>query len=416
MQRKEKEGKGLSLPKEAHVGDRKGFSKTLTDVEKGIYVERWSMSSEELGVGQGWSIEKCRLHGGLSDGVDIVVVNNGKLSFIVVPTRGMGIWKGEYRGEFLGWASPVKDLVHPRHINLEARGGLGWLDGFNEWVVRCGLNSFGAPGSDVIIDNTGSEKEVTLTLHGRIANIPASAVKARIGLEPPFELGVEGVVYERSMFGPDLMLTSSITTTPGSNSLKISDTVQNLRGVPDEMQLLYHCNYGSPLLEEGTHLVAPIRYVAPRASTDAEAVDKFNVYGSPESGFVEQCYLMELLGDEEGFTKVMLVGKEENRAVGMTFSVKKLPYFTLWKNTAAVEDGYVTGLEPGTGFPNPKRFERERKRVVRLKPGEKYRAEIELSMHLGRDEVQENKMEIEKIRRKAEPRIYREPVGEFSPK
>ena len=33
-------------------------------------------------------------------------------------------------------------------MNLESRGGLGWLDGFNELVVRCGYEWTGHPGID----------------------------------------------------------------------------------------------------------------------------------------------------------------------------------------------------------------------------------------------------------------------------
>ncbi|HIE18886.1 TPA: DUF4432 family protein, partial [Candidatus Bathyarchaeota archaeon] len=263
------------------------FEKTLIDVENGICVEKWSLSSRELMIGEDWRIEKRRLYGGLSDGVDIITVDNGQLSFIVVLTRGMGIWKGEYQGTFLGWKSPVRNLVHPRHINLEAKGGLGWLDGFNEMIVRCGLSSFGAPGTDVITDNMGRKKEVMLTLHGKIANIPACIVKVRVGLKPPFKLEVEGVVYERSMFDSNLKLSSSITTILGSNSLTISDTVENLRGVPDEMQLLYHCNYGIPILEEGSRFVAPIEKLAPRDHVAAEGIEGFDLYGPPQSGYVE---------------------------------------------------------------------------------------------------------------------------------
>ena len=403
----------VASPK-ASVPDERFFSKTLTDIGKGVYVEGWSISSDELGVGEGWSIEKRRLSGGLSDGVDVVKVDNGELSFVVVPTRGMGIWKGDYKGHFLGWVSPVKELVHPDCVNLEARGGLGWLDGFNEWMVRCGLASFGAPSVDVIRDNTGREKEVLLTLHGRIANIPASIVGAKIGLNAPFELGVEGVVYERSMFGPNLKLTTSITTTPGGNSLKISDTVQNLRSVSDEMMLLYHCNYGSPFLEEGVHLEAPIRRVAPINPVAMEGIDSFDVIGPPESGFVEQVYFMELLADNGGGTKAALVSKDETRAVSVSFSMKDLPSFTLWKNTAAYEDGYVVGLEPGTSFPNPKRFERERNRVVTLRPKEEYCSEVVLSVHIGKDEVHKLQREIEGIRGNTKPIVFKEPIRDFS--
>ncbi|MEM3757903.1 MAG: DUF4432 family protein, partial [Candidatus Bathyarchaeia archaeon] len=86
------------------------YSKVLMDVDSGAYVENWSISGDELGIDGGWRIHKRRLYGGLSDGVDVITVDNGELSFTVVPTRGMGMWRGEFKGEFLGWASPVRYL------------------------------------------------------------------------------------------------------------------------------------------------------------------------------------------------------------------------------------------------------------------------------------------------------------------
>ena len=44
--------------------------------------------------------------------------------------------------------------------------------------------------------------------------------------------------------------------------------------------------------------------------------------------------------------------------------------FCQWKHTAGLNEGYVTGLEPATNYPNPKRFERERGRVVTLQAGQ----------------------------------------------
>lgn len=127
--------------------DSKIFEKILMDVERGTYVDKWRVSNEDIFIDEEncWYIEKNRLKGGLGDNVDVVKVYNGRLSFTLVPTRGMGIWKGEFDGCFLGWDSPVKGLVHPHYVHLEDRRGLGWLDGFNEWVVRCGLESNGAP-------------------------------------------------------------------------------------------------------------------------------------------------------------------------------------------------------------------------------------------------------------------------------
>jgi len=393
----------------------KFIEKTLTDVEREIYVENWEMSNEELELGNEWKIEKRRLHGGLSDGIDIIELHNGSLSFTVVPTRGMSVWKGQFEGACLGWESPVKSLVHPQYINLEARGGLGWLDGFNEWVVRCGLGNFGEPGPDVIVDNMGGKREVMLTLHGKIANIPASDLKAVIGLEPPFESGVKGVVYERSMLGSYLKMNTSITTTLKSNSIKIVDVIENVRSVPDEMQLLYHCNYGEPFLEEGARFVAPVEEVAPRNSWSAEGIDRFDVFDSPKVGFVEQVYFLKLFGDDEERTLVMLANRDGTRAVSISYSLNDLPCFTLWKNTNSLEEGYVVGLEPGTSFPNSRSFERRQNRVVGLKPKQKYKSEITLSVHLGKNNVQKIKEQIDELRSEIKPKIYRKPTGEFSP-
>jgi len=391
------------------------FEKTLTDVERGIYLRNWKISNEEVGSDIKWRIKKRRLSGGLSDRVDVVEVNNGRLSFIVVPTRGMGVWKGKFEGTELGWESPVKSLIHPQYINLEARGGLGWLDGFNEWVVRCGLESFGEPGLDVVVDNMGNKKEVMLTLHGKVANIPADTLMARIGLEPPYELGLRGVVYERSMFGSNLKMDSSIITRPGSNSMIIVDAIENLRSVSDEMQLLYHCNYGRPFLEDGARLVAPVMQVAPRNQRAAEDVSTFDVFGAPTANFVEQVYFLRLIGDGEGRTLIMLVNKDDTKAVSISFSLDELPCFTLWKNTNSLEDGYVVGLEPGTSFPNSRAFERSRNRVVKMKPKQKYGVEIVLSVHLGKDEVRKMRKQIRDIGGHKEPEISKKPTDEFSP-
>ncbi|MEM2843731.1 MAG: aldose 1-epimerase family protein [Candidatus Bathyarchaeia archaeon] len=393
----------------------KFFEKTLTNVNEGIYIEKWKCSNDEFKLGSKWQIKKCRLYGGLSDGIDIIEINNGCLSFIVVPTRGMGIWKGWFKDICLGWDSPVKNPVNPNFINLEAYRGLGWLEGFNEWIVRCGLESIGEPGPDVIIDDKGNKKEVMLTLHGKIANIPASIVKAKVGLKPPYELGVTGVVYESSMCGSNLKMETENTTTLGSNSLKIVDEVKNLRSISDEMQILYHCNFGPPFLEYGSHFIAPIREVAPRDSRASEGIKEFDIFGPPESGFIEQVYFLKLIGDSNGNTLVMLTNKDEAKAVSISFSINELPYFTIWKNTNSLDEGYVVGLEPGTSYPNPKAFERAQNRVIKLNPKEKRKFELNISIHIGKDEVQKLKEKINKIRKDVKPKIFNKPVKEFSP-
>src|SRR5687767_2506341 len=88
------------------------------------------------------SIRRVQYVGGLSDGVESIFVNNGKQIIRVIPTRGMGIESvflvGDQELSPLGWESPIQAPVHPKFVDLGEPSGLGWLDGFNELLVRCG--------------------------------------------------------------------------------------------------------------------------------------------------------------------------------------------------------------------------------------------------------------------------------------
>src|SRR5262249_21177709 len=312
--------------------------------------------SLRLATPHDWSVRKRTLRGGLRDGVDLIEVHNGALSFSVLPTRGMGLWRGEYRGNYLGWRAPVLGPVHPKFADQDGRGGIGWLGGFDEWLCRCGLASNGPPGEDVVSSKDGSTTRTPLTLHGRIANRPAHYVEVRVGLDAPHELTVVGQVEEGGLFLPHLALTSTCTTVPGSNRLVVHDVVENRAGRPAEVQILYHCNVRPPLLEPGSRVVAPVRELAPRTPRAAEGIDTYDTYAGPTPGYAEQVYCYDLLADGHGHTVVMLYNSAADRGLVVRMNRNELPCFTLWKNTAAVEDGYVTGLEPATNYPNFKTF------------------------------------------------------------
>ena len=220
----------------------------LTDAERDIWLETFKLTPADLGMEGDWSIEKRVLRGGPGDGVDVIEVDNGALSFSILPTRGMGIWKGRYSGLDIGWNSPVRGPVHPNLVDLQDRGGLGWLAGFDEAIVRCGLDSTGAPGPDVVPNNMGVPTQVDLTLHGKIANLPAWRVEILVLPGDPATLVVRGEVHEAGLFCPQYRLLATASTRVGSNELLIEDEVTNMKGIDAEMELLYHCNFGAPFL------------------------------------------------------------------------------------------------------------------------------------------------------------------------
>jgi hypothetical protein len=331
---------------------------TLTDVANRQYVPEIEINAQDVGGSVApFTIRKFTLRGGRSDGVDVVRVDNGRLRFDVLPTRGMSLWK-LWLGEMeIGWRSPVRGPVHPALVPVAEPSGLGWLDGFDEMLVRCGLESNGAPEFD-------EQDRVRYPLHGRIGNLPAHEV--RVSVDESGQISVTGIVEEVRFHFLKLRLTTTITTKIGQAGLAIHDTVENLSASPAEAQLLYHVNFGAPLLDAGSQVLAPIKTLVPRNEHAAEGIGNWSSYAAEQPGFEEQVYFLDLAAAQDGGTRVLLKNGHGTHGVSLRFNRNDLPCFTVWKNTTALEDGYVTGLEPGTNYPNPRTFEGQQGRVVKL--------------------------------------------------
>jgi len=110
--------------------------------------------------------------------------------------------------------------------------------------------------------------------------------------------------------------------------------------------------------------------------------------------------------------KKLVIG---DRGASMALSTRGLPCFTVWKCTQAVENGYVTGLEPATNFPNSRSFERKHGRVPVLKPGEVYTASFTMTAHLDAKAVGEAGKRVEALLGGAKPVVDPKPVEGLCP-
>lgn len=346
-----------------------------------------------------------RLHGGKQEGVDLIHIDNGRLVVTLIPTRGMGIQQAKLGDFALGWRSPVNEIVHPQWVNLQARGGLGWLDGFTEMMCRCGLENNGQPGQDMFVNNVGDKATMDLTLHGKIANLPAQEVEAIVETEAPFRLTIRGVVHERMLFGPKLELAAEWSTEPGSNGFRLRDVVTNRGAQPQEFQMLYHVNWGAPLLGKGARFLAAIDEVTPFNANAARDVATWNEYLGPTPGYVEQVYLCKPRGDAKGKSLALLRNAAGDRAASVAYDVKELPCLTLWKNTGAEADGYVTGVEPGTNYPNRRVVERAAGRVPMLAGGESRTMTVAFRLHTTAEEVNRAEGEVRTIQGEVRPAV-----------
>lgn len=176
-------------------------------------------------------------------------------------------------------------------VRLNDPTGIGWLDGFDELLVRCGLESNGAP-------EFNEQGTLVYGLHGKIANMPAHRVDVAIDGDSG-EISVHGVVDEARLFGNNLRLESAVTTRVHSSSLTVTDVVSNLSAEEADLELLYHVNFGLPLLEPGEGRSADPQDSARDVVAKGDLAH-WDTYGPPTPGLAEACFFFQLCADGRG--------------------------------------------------------------------------------------------------------------------
>lgn len=373
---------------------------TLLDTQNNIYVD--SIDVSESCNGFNVEISKERLYGGLQDGVDVLKVNTGRLSFTILMTRGMNIQELKCDDVSLKWNSTVKGPIHPSYVPIWAPGGCGWLEGFSEWIARCGLGSNGAP-------EFTDDGVLKYPLHGRLSNLPARKVEVIIDSQGCVQ--VYGEVLETSVFGHCLLLKVLYSVDVGRSVLRVQDTVANLSPNDDEFELLYHINTGKPFLSAGAKFHVAFHRMCPRDIHAAKELEEWDTYREPISGCNETCYFFDLVPDQQGFTSVVLNNSDNDRGLALTFPKTAFPCFTLWKTQRPDSDIFVTGLEPATNFPNTRSFEKKNGRVVRLVSGEERVFTFEVDVLTDKSAVRDAINSVEVLQRRGEPIIEQEPIA-----
>ena len=68
-------------------------------------------------------------------------------------------------------------------------------------------------------------------------------------------MSITGKIKQTKIFGPSLELRRTISGTIGQASIRIHDEVINIGNTPAPHMILYHFNFGWPLVDEGTDII-----------------------------------------------------------------------------------------------------------------------------------------------------------------
>ena len=315
-------------------------------------------------------ITRSTLDEGKAAGVQTLQVNTGGgLLFTVLPGRGMDIAGAYFEGKALGFLSAT-GITSPAYYD---EPGVAWERSFyGGLLTTCGISNAGAPSVD---------QGKSFGLHGRISNTAAEDVSIDQEWDGnEYRMSVKGRMREAEAGGENLILTRSIQTKLGARGFTLQDRVEN-RGFEEQpLMLLYHINFGFPLLGPKAHVVGPIKETVAR---DEEArkdkgIEEARIFPEPIQGYQEKVFFHQLSGDSKGNSFIALLNRDigNGTPLGMVlrFNIKELPQLTEWKMPC--KGSYVMGLEPGTVTPLGRAALRERNELPMLAGQEEYTIRI----------------------------------------
>ncbi|MBW4435955.1 MAG: aldose 1-epimerase family protein [Pleurocapsa minor GSE-CHR-MK-17-07R] len=324
---------------------------------------RRSLESYMSDLRQVADIRLVTLDDGQERGVRAAEVRTGSgFDFTVLLDRAMDIGTATYQGIPLAWQSGT-GAVHPHRYEPE---DLGWLRSFHGGLLAlCGITNAGfTPGK--MIDT--EYRNEALGLHGRAGNIPAYDIRIeRLVSDNDFVLRLHGSLDEVSLFGYKLRLDRTIEVRAGEAKLSITDRVRNFGGTPAPLMVLYHCNFGYPVVSPDSTMTSPAVQVVPRDDIAAVGLDSWQQMIEPVPGFAEQVYWHHL---DKSATQASAAVFNHRLNIGMAldFNPQELNNLTEWKQMGFGD--YTLGIEPGNCSPVGRVAARENGTLRMLPPGE----------------------------------------------
>ena len=314
-------------------------------------------------------VRDCILNDGPDRGVRAFELKNGRnVELTVLADRGLNVSSLRYRGVNVGLNNKVG--VRSPYLYVE-NGGSGFLKQFyGGLMTTCGITYAGGAG----VDNG-----VPLGLHGPFDNLPASQANAWVGYEGDERvLKVSGLVHEAEVFGPDMVMRRDFTLHSERDLLCVRDVVTNQGYETQPVMLIYHINFGYPLLDAGAKAYFSAGRIASRTEFAEQGIANYFEMEEPGCGRDEQCYY-HTQWPENGEAFAMLHNEKLGIAAIVRFDARVLPLMCQWKCMRAGE--YALGLEPTTSGVVNRSEARALGNLTHLEPGEsrEYNVSIEVT-------------------------------------
>ena len=324
---------------------------------------------------------------GRSKGVEAVDITTGTgFDFTVLPGRCLDIAWARYQGVPISYMSKA-EITDGSYLEQQ---GMEWLRSFHAGMLTtCGFSNVGGPCQD--------ERRIfglqSFGLHGRLSHIPANEICCKgEWKDGKYVMQVQGLMRQSAVHGENLTLRRTVSAVLGEKKLYIHDIIENEGHTAEPFMLLYHMNFGYPLLSPQSRLIVNSDDVCGADDTAQAEIEQYASFHEPMHLRDERCYFHDLHAGADGAVQLALLNDSMELGAIVHFNKQELPCLTEWKMLA--EGEYVLGLEPGNTNPIGRLAAKEAGTLRYLQPGEVQEIHIELEILDGRDELSAAEREI----------------------
>lgn len=290
-------------------------------------------------------------------GLKAFQVKSGDLQFTAAQDKCLDIVELSYKGRTLNFLSKpgLQNRQHYDSSGFDAqRSIMGGL------FFTCGTDNVGTPEV---------EAHHPLPMHGSLRSTPAEHVCGdAFWVGDEYHIRISGEMRQAQLFGENVVLRRTIETVLGSNVISIQDEFENESYEEVPFMLLYHCNAGYPLLDQGAVIDIPAEQTVLRGE-DRQTSLNWREMEAPEDGKPEEVFFHQVSADEKGDTYAAVINKELGLGLKVHYNKYQLPNLTQWKSAASGD--YALGLEPCNCRVNGQTWEKENRTLKTLKSGEK---------------------------------------------
>lgn len=251
--------------------------------------------------------------------------NAAGLRFTVVPDRCMDLYDFSYKG--VNFSFQAKNgLAAPQYFST-VNGDFAeeWTAGM---LCTCGLANVGGP----------CETDGIYPTHGRIGHASAQSFGTDCHWEgEDYILRVQGEMNQSKLCGRHLTVRRTIETGLNRKSLILRDVITNHEPQDEPYMLLYHINFGYPIVQPDSKVA-----VSPCETEQLNGTDPdFRSLTDPIDGAGEDLFLHRFSGERAG---AVIWNERLQLGAYVCYDTRHLPNMVHWKLMRSHD--YVVGLEP----------------------------------------------------------------------